>query len=143
MKLRFLPIAAALLACSCSFAWSKPQAAEKRSSEEAVRPSIIQMTADNLQDILSSSRLLVVDVYTDWCPPCRNLAPIFHDLSEEYSDDYRFAKLNAEDQRTVAEKFKITAFPTILFIKEGELVGRHVGFMNKAKFKNEIQRYLQ
>ncbi len=111
--------------------------------QETLSPSkILQLNSENLQEILTSCQLLVVDVYTDWCPPCRHLAPIFQDLSKEYGPQYNFAKLNAEEQRSIAQQFQITGFPTILFIKNGELIGRHVGFMNKEKFKTEISRYL-
>ena len=104
-------------------------------------PAILHMAKDNAESILNSSRFLVVDVYTDWCGPCKFLSPIFNELSLEYGHLYAFAKLNAETEEEVAGRFQVTGLPTILFIKDGKEVGRHAGFMSKEKFSSLMEKF--
>lgn len=100
------------------------------------------LNKENQEQYLNSSKPLIIDVYTDWCGPCRYMAPILEQLNEEYGDVYQFLKLNAEDERELAENiFKIEAFPTLIFIKNSQEIGRVVGFMNKDKLLSKIQHY--
>lgn len=104
--------------------------------------SIIQVTKDNLQNILNSSPNIVLDVYTDWCGPCKRLAPAFQELNQECGHLYKFVKLNAEQEEYLTNHFHIQSFPTIIFIKNGKEVGRHLGFISKAKLLAKIQQHL-
>lgn len=110
--------------------------------KKAVTSTIVQLTEENFQDIMNASRPVIIDVYTDWCPPCKGLAPIFKELSEQYGQDYLFAKLNAEEQERLSQQLGIRGFPTIIFLKNGKEVGRQLGFMNKEKFIAKIKEFL-
>lgn len=116
--------------------------AKKQEASQAQFP-IIQVDQTTLSDLLSSSRPVIIDVYTDWCGPCRLLAPCFKELNNELGDRYQFAKLNAEKESAIARSFKISAVPTIIFIKDGNEVGRHIGFMDKREFLKEIENHLE
>jgi len=100
----------------------------------------IEITKYNFDNLLSHSEYLVIDVYTDWCGTCKYLHPIVQSLHEELGSLYCFASLNAEAEVEIASAFDLTAYPTILFIKNGVEVDRQVGFMNRAKFVDKLNR---
>lgn len=99
---------------------------------------VVQLTPENYEEVINSTKPVVMDVYVDWCGPCKMFAPIFKEVNEEYGDDFIFVKLNAEDP--IADNFQIYAFPTIIFLKDKEEIARHVGYMNKQEFEDEIYK---
>lgn len=66
---------------------------------------------------------VILDFFTEWCGPCKKIAPMFQSLSEQY-DNITFLKANAEEAEEVAAKYNIVCFPTFVFIKDGEEVSR-------------------
>jgi len=104
---------------------------------------IIHVTRENFQEVMDSPRPVIIDVYTDWCGPCKALAPIFKELNEKYGDKYQFAKLNGDEEPELLDHFQIQGVPTIIFIKNGKEVGRHVGFMTKENFIKKIKQYFE
>ena len=118
----------------CCFAGDAYLAAEPTST-------IIEFTQENSQKTLESAHFLVVDVYAEWCTPCKRLKPIFNELNAEYGTQYQFAKVSAENNESFAERFQITGFPTILFIKDGKEVGRHVGFAKKEQLLEILKKH--
>lgn len=124
---------------NCLLAEALSTTIEPLTNPAEAKKEIISLNQANLQSVLNESPLLVVDVYTDWCPPCKKLSPIFAELNAEYGTSFRFAKFNAETEEALANQFQITAYPTILFIKEGKEVGRETGFMNKEKLLSVIR----
>jgi thioredoxin 1 len=93
-----------------------------------------------LQDYPDS--FIFVDVFTDWCGPCKRFAPIFVEVQQMYKDKAVFAKLNLEHAREIGEKYRITAIPTLLFIKSGNLIDQVVGAMPKGQFVTTIDKIL-
>lgn len=104
---------------------------------------ITQLTDQNFKQIISGSKPVVLDVYTDWCGPCKQLAPVLKELNNEMGDRFIFAKMNAEQQSKLADHFKISAYPTIIFIKDGKEVGRIMGFFSKQALAKEIENRLR
>lgn len=100
---------------------------------------VIEITQNNVQDILSAYPLLIIDVYADWCMPCKLFAPHFHDVSNELGDKYQFAKLDASAHQTIIGDFNITGLPTVLFLRDGKEVARRTGRLNKVEFVSAIQ----
>lgn len=105
----------------------------------SLKADILQLNRDNIQAVLNSPEPLIIDIYADWCGPCRSMAPIFQTLSQEYGQYYRFAKINGDKERQLVKQFNIRAYPTILFIKNGTVVARKVGFLNKNAFESLMQ----
>ncbi len=85
---------------------------------------------------------LFVDVYTDWCGPCKRFAPIFKEIQSMYKDKAVFVKLNLEEAREIGERYKITAIPTLLFFKDGQMVKQVVGAMPKGEYINTIEKIM-
>ena len=100
--------------------------------------------SDELDKILKESTLVMIDFWADWCGPCHALNPILKDLSHEMSDKIKIDKVNVDDQKEIAEKFKIESMPTmVLYHKDfphdnGELE-RIVGAKDKAFIIQRIE----
>lgn len=90
---------------------------------------VARVTAgDFSREVLFSPVPVVVDVYADWCPPCRALAPLLERYAQIYDGEIRFLKVNADEEPDVAEVYRVEGLPTLLLFKGGQLVDRVVGF---------------
>ncbi|MBO5850200.1 MAG: thioredoxin [Paludibacteraceae bacterium] len=101
-----------------------------------------QITDANLQEVLDNNLLVVMDFWAEWCGPCRMVAPIVDELAEEYSGKVFIGKVNVDDNNDAVEKYGIRNIPTILFIKNGEIVDKKVGAATKADLKAKIDAML-
>jgi len=100
---------------------------------------VIEFTSNNFDEIaLKSDKLVVVDFWAEWCGPCRLIAPIIHELAEEYADKVVFGKVDVDSNGALAGQFGIRNIPTVLFIKGGKVVDKQVGAVPKAKFVEKI-----
>lgn len=77
-----------------------------------------------LDSLLSSTTYVTVDFYADWCPPCKQIAPIYQNLAAKHSVPgvLAFAKVNVDHVQDVAARYGVTAMPTFMFFKEGKQV---------------------
>lgn len=82
--------------------------------------------------------LVVIDLYADWCGPCRMLAPVLAELEGEYPD-VRFCKINVDEQPELAKAFNITSIPMIALVKNNTFVDLSVGFVPKENIKRLIE----
>jgi thioredoxin len=81
----------------------------------------------------------IIDFYADWCGPCKMVAPIFEELSEEYEDSLDIYKVNTEEEIELSSMFGIRSIPSILFIpKEGQPI-MQAGALAKAQLKEVIE----
>ena len=78
---------------------------------------------------------VLVDFYSDFCPPCRMLAPIFAELEKEFKGKIKFARVNVDKNRELAIKHNIMGVPTLILFKDGKEVGRVVGLRRKEDLK--------
>ena len=93
---------------------------------------VIAVDSSNFEQVLAQHDKVIVDVYADWCGPCKALAPIFAQLSEEYQGKYTFLKLNGDQNQKLVSKLGIRGYPSILFFKGGKEVHRQVGLIQKT-----------
>lgn len=84
----------------------------------------------------------IVDFTATWCGPCRSIAPILEEIAKEYKDDIIIYKVDVDKCRDIAHAFGISSIPAILYIPVDGEPAMTVGARNKARFKNEIQKYL-
>lgn len=82
---------------------------------------------DFSREVLFSPVPVVVDVYADWCGPCRALAPILDRLAGHFADRVRFVKVNADEEQDIVRYYRVEGLPTLLIFQNGQLVDRVVG----------------
>jgi thioredoxin 1 len=102
--------------------------------------TLTDTTFDEL--VIKSDKLAVVDFSAEWCGPCRMVTPIIHELADEYEGRIVTGEINVDDNPQVTLKYKVRNIPTVLFIKNGEVVDKQVGAVPKSNFKNLIEKYI-
>ncbi|MCC8019112.1 MAG: thioredoxin [Alistipes sp.] len=102
----------------------------------------LEVTKDNLQELIDSGKPLVIDFWAEWCGPCRMIGPIIEQLADEYGDRVNIGKCNIEENDTVAVKYSIRNIPTILFIKDGEIVDKQVGASPRPVIEEKVQKLI-
>lgn len=94
--------------------------------------AVIKVSNDMFKEkVLSNPKPVLVDFYADWCGPCKMLAPLVEEISNE-SDAYEVVKLNVDDAPDLAARYGVMSIPTLIVFKNGEVAGRTVGVQNKA-----------
>ncbi|MDH5403662.1 MAG: thioredoxin family protein [Candidatus Heimdallarchaeota archaeon] len=87
--------------------------------------STIEMTDSNYKDLIDKSDLLFIDIWSQWCGPCKQSSPMFEKLAEEHANDkIIFAKLNAETENQASMHLKVSNLPTFFIFRNGNLVKR-------------------
>jgi len=103
--------------------------------------TFIENEAD-LDALLTSEPLLVVDCTATWCGPCKVIAPLIDQLAEEYADRAKVHKLDLDTNKPVAKRFGIKSIPAVMFFKNGELVETIVGAKPYEDFQAMLERQL-
>src|SRR5262245_35537020 len=99
-----------------------------------------EFTDSNFQsEALSQDRVAVVDFWAEWCGPCKLVGPIIEELSSEYAEKATIGKLNVDHNPTVSMQYGVRSIPTILFIKNGQVVDKQVGAASKATLKQKLE----
>ena len=93
--------------------------------------SILKITDENFEEeVLKSDKTVVVDFYADWCGPCKMQSPIIEELANE-NQNIKVGKLNVDENPNTAVKYDVMSIPTILVIKNGEILKEFVGLTEK------------
>lgn len=103
----------------------------------------VKITTDNFEGLKNSELPLVVDFWATWCGPCRMIAPIVEELAKEYDGKINVGKCDVEECDELAAEFGIRNIPTLLFFKDGQIIDRLVGAVNKTKIQEKIDDILQ
>ena len=102
----------------------------------------VTITRENFASLKTGNLPLVVDFWATWCGPCRMVAPIIAELAKQYDGKIVVGKCDVEDNEELATEFGIRNIPTILFIKNGEIVDKLIGAQSKAKFEEKFEALL-
>jgi thioredoxin 1 len=102
----------------------------------------LQITNENYAEVLASGQPVVIDFWAEWCGPCRMVAPIVEELAAEYEGKVVIGKCDVDDNDDIVAEYKVRNIPTIVFIKGGEVVDKHVGAISKDALKAKIDALL-
>ena len=93
--------------------------------------AVLHVSKDNFQqEVLESSKPVLLDFWASWCMPCRMLSPILDEIAEE-TDEFKICKINVDEEGELAMQFKVMSIPTLVVMKNGVEVERSLGVMPK------------
>jgi len=102
-----------------------------------------EFTDTNFQETaLAPGEISVVDFWAEWCGPCRLVGPVIEDLAKDYDGKALIGKVNVDNNPETSMKYGVRSIPTILFIKDGEVVDKHVGTATKATLSQKLDSLL-
>ncbi|MEJ6681933.1 MAG: thioredoxin [Flavobacteriales bacterium] len=103
----------------------------------------VEFTDANFEELaLKSDKPVLVDFWAEWCGPCRMVGPIVEELANDYDGKAVIGKVNVDHNKEIAAKFGIRNIPTIIFLKNGELVDKSVGAVPKNVLTEKIENLL-
>ena len=102
----------------------------------------LQITDATLDSVLDTNKLVVIDFWAEWCGPCRTIGPIIEEIGVEYADKVVVGKLNVDENDETTGKYGIRNIPTVLFIKNGEVLDKQVGAGPKTLFTEKLDKLL-
>ena len=102
----------------------------------------VTITKENFAELKAGNLPLVVDFWATWCGPCRMVGPVISELANEYDGKITVGKCDVEECEDLAVEFGIRNIPTIIFIKNGQVVDKIVGAQSKAKLQEKFEALL-
>ena len=100
--------------------------------------STIQVTDDTFQDTVQNNELVLIDFWAPWCGPCKAIAPVLEEISEEHSNIV-IAKMNTDENPNTSSQHGIMSIPTMMIFKNGQLVDRLVGALPKPAILQKLE----
>jgi thioredoxin 1 len=91
---------------------------------------------------INADKVVMVDFWAEWCGPCRMVGPIVEELANEYGDQAVIGKVNVDENPEISMRFGIRNIPTILFLKNGEVVDKQVGAVPKHQLEEKLKSHM-
>lgn len=102
----------------------------------------LEITDNNFEELMNSGKPMVLDFWATWCGPCKQIAPYISELAEVYGDQVNIGKCNVDENDELPAKYNVRNIPTVLFIKNGEVVNKQVGAATKAKLEEMVKELI-
>lgn len=101
--------------------------------------SIINLTKDSYHnEVMGTEKVVVIDFWATWCGPCKMMAPVVEEVAKDYPD-VKICKVNVDEEPELSNAFKIVSIPTIVVIKNGEIIDSVVGYRPKEDIEKIIK----
>ena len=97
---------------------------------------------ENLKDILSGNKPVLIDFFAEWCGPCKAMKPVLDNLKRELGDNVRIIKIDIDKNNALAASYDIQSVPTLILFKENKIVWRASGARQMSEIKNIIGNYI-
>ena len=123
----------------------------KNNTNEKVQAQTNKSMITNIENVehlnkvieISNERLLILEFYADWCPPCKELAPILEKIAKEKSETVSIYKIDVDRHRELMNSFRVTGIPYVSFVKNKENVFSLTGLYPKTMYLKVIEQYTQ
>jgi thioredoxin 1 len=99
----------------------------------------IEITDANFDEIIKTDKPVLVDFWAEWCGPCKMIGPVVEELAGEYEGKVIIGKLDVDSNPEISAKFGIRSIPTLLVIKNGQVVDKQVGAVSKAVLSQKLE----
>jgi len=103
---------------------------------------VLVLDDNNLAETVREHPFVVLDCWAVWCGPCKMVAPVIEQLAMEYAGRITFAKLNIDENMDTAMKYQISAIPTMLVFRNGEMAGQIIGALPKNHIEQKLQEFM-
>jgi thioredoxin 1 len=101
-----------------------------------------KITSDNLQALIATGKPVVVDFWATWCGPCRMIGPIIEALATEYDGRAIVGKCDIQEDEELAMQYDVRSIPTVLFMKNGKVMDKHVGATTRQVLEEKLKAIL-
>ena len=95
------------------------------------------------REVLRSATPVMVDLWGDWCEPCKLMEPLMQDVARRYAGRVKVCRVDVGANPRTANAWRVVSLPTLLFFRSGEIVGQHVGSVRAAELKSKLEDHLQ
>ena len=99
------------------------------------------ITETSFDATIGGNKLVMVDFYTTWCGPCKKMAPFVQQIRENRASDVVVLKVDAEAQAGIADRYRLEGYPTVIFFKNGQVVGRVLGYQTYENLSGFVDRF--
>lgn len=101
--------------------------------------NVLEVNDGNFEsEVIDSEKPVIVDFWAEWCGPCRMVTPVIEEIANEHSEKVKVTKLNVDDNRETAAKYRIMSIPTVILFKNGEIETQVVGARSKADYEQSF-----
>ncbi|RPD42270.1 thioredoxin [Chitinophaga barathri] len=90
-------------------------------------------------DLIQSDQPVLVDFYADWCQPCHAMTPVIKEVAQAMEGKARVVKVNIDKNQATAMEFNVSAVPTFIIFKKGQIIWRHAGMTDKNSLLRQLQ----
>jgi thioredoxin 1 len=101
---------------------------------------MIEITKDNFEAaVLKSTRPVIIDLWAEWCMPCKMIEPVLNEIANEHKEKIDIAKINVDEHPELATELSVMNIPTLIFFKDGQEVARIIGVNTKEYIEKKIE----
>jgi len=98
----------------------------------------IEITDANFEEVIATDKPVLIDFWAEWCGPCKMIGPVIDEIANEYDGKAVIGKINVDSNPNISAKFMVRSIPTILFLKNGEVVDKVIGAAAKSVLTEKI-----